>query len=115
MYRSRENNFIAFLNSCTEDAILGDFPHEFDNRGVDDDLFNILHVEVLVAGVVMKVVRQLLTVDCQLDILAVLIESLLEAAESGAGAATELGRVEVHVPLPLNLLKLTERFSVTNS
>ena len=70
MDRSRENNF------------LGDVPHEFDNRGVDDDLFNILHVEVLVAGVVMKVVRQLLTVDCQLDILAVLIESLLEAAES---------------------------------
>ena len=66
--------------------VLGDVPHEFDNRGVNvdvhgDDLLDVVHVEVLVAGVVVKVVRQLLAVggllvNCWLDIL-VLIEVLL--------------------------------------
>ena len=45
-------------------------------------LLDVVHAVVLVAGLVVKVVRQLLTVggllvDCRLDILGVLIEVLL--------------------------------------
>ena len=46
------------------------------------DLLDVVHAVVLVAGVVVKVVRQLLAVggllvDCRLDILGLLIEVLL--------------------------------------